>query len=80
MKTYNIDGVKQEWMRYSKESIDVEIVDDQLFATGSELACLRLFKAYYPNGEADFSYNLGKWYFTVYRNRKKFCINCINNE
>ena len=62
--------IKRDLEEVAKEPLDVEIISGCVYAFGSELACLRLFKAY--NGyernqrtEARYSDNRESWYFCL---------------
>jgi hypothetical protein len=64
----NINRAKTEFENHTKETLDVQSLGGALYAFGSELACLRLAKAYRHCGErADygFSQNLKTWYFRL---------------
>lgn len=54
-----------EWSRIAREPVDVVDVAGALYAFGSELATLRLFKVFHPVGRAGWSANRGSFYFTT---------------
>lgn len=61
-----IQRVKKTWEDIAKEPLEIqtgETVSDPIYAYGSELAVLRLFKAMHVNGKCGFSENLNSWYF-----------------
>ena len=63
-----IKRVTQEFEKYTKdEKITVENIGGAYYAFGSELATLRLLKAYRNTKTArqDWSENLGEWYFVL---------------
>lgn len=54
----------------SGESVTVEVMGDDLYIFGSELACLRLAYQYRQTPDlirAQYSENLRTWYFALYR-------------
>lgn len=59
---------KTEFEKHAKETLSVEQISGTLYAFGSELACLRLARAYQNCGDraaADYSENLETWYFRL---------------
>jgi hypothetical protein len=63
-----ITKAKREFEKHAKESLDVVSLGGALYAFGSELACLRLERAYRYCGDragADFSENRQTWYFRL---------------
>ena len=62
----NMHKAKQEFETHAKETLNVEYMGGALYAFGSELACLRLVRAYRHCGhraDCGFSENLKSWYF-----------------
>ena len=57
-----------QWQKAAKESITIEVMEDDIYAFGSELACLRL-EHHFKNGvcetEVAYSTNLQTWYFLL---------------
>lgn len=63
-----LDRVTRDWKQHAKDqTIEVERAGGAYIATGSELAMLRLLKAYRNTDKATqgFSANLGKHYFSL---------------
>lgn len=61
---------KREWSLVAGEKIELEYINETLYAFGSELATLRLFKAYQfgiANGtiRQGFSANMNTYYFCL---------------
>lgn len=54
-----------EFTKHAKENVTVEFVKGTFFVWGSELATLRLFKAYSKNGRQNYSVNMGQFYFSL---------------
>ena len=64
----NIDLAKIEFEKHSKEPIELKEFGGAIYAFGSELACLRLDKAYRNCGDradSGFSKNFKSWYFRL---------------
>ena len=62
----HLDKAKKEFEIYAKEDLELKMLGGALYAFGSELACLRLSKAYRHCGDradSGFSQNLKTWYF-----------------
>jgi hypothetical protein len=62
------DRVKKDWEKTAKEKLDIEEIKGTVYAYGSELATLRLFKSMYKAGDkvkADYSKNLKTFYFRL---------------
>ena len=57
-------AAEMEWSKVAKEVVIVKEVCGILYGFGSELACLRLYKAFQGKGHVAFSDNLCTWYFT----------------
>lgn len=59
----------QEWTRLAQEPVTVEIISGHMYAFGTELATLRLFKKFHKGEGVDcgYSVNLGTHYFSLPR-------------
>lgn len=65
-----LDRTKSFWEKIAKENLEVDQIKGTLYAYGSELATLRLFKYYNIvkrniKTNADYSSNLRKFYFRL---------------
>lgn len=60
----HIERTQAEWSNHAGEQITVELVGGTLYAFGSELAMLRLYRQFCGHGRVGFSANLETWYFT----------------
>ena len=62
--------VKKDWEVIAKETLDIKIIDDTIYAFCSEIASLRLLKAFRNTDKADcgFSVNTGNFYFRLETN------------
>lgn len=62
-----IERVRRDWLTIAGEQIEVTFISGTFFAYGSELAMLRLLKAYRQNKSAHQSYssNASKFYFSL---------------
>ena len=62
-----VERAQKEWTAIAGEEIEVEQVGGALYAFGSELATLRLLKAFRLNkyAGASWSQNLDKYYFSL---------------
>lgn len=58
---------KREFERHAKESLEVQELGSAIYAFGTELACLRLDRAYRGTEGTSFGYseNLGRWFFSL---------------
>ena len=52
-----------EWSGYAGESVTLEVRGDTIYAYGSELACLRLYKRFSGTGRVEESKNLKTWFY-----------------
>jgi hypothetical protein len=59
-----IARAQADWGRIAGEAVTVEHIGGALYAFGSEIATLRLFRQM-PNNRQGYSENLGKFYFSV---------------
>lgn len=59
-----LERAQNQWSFYAGEPIEVENIGGTIYAFGSELAVLRLYRRFQGKGEAKFSTNLKKWYFS----------------
>ncbi len=59
----------QEWTRLAQETVTVEVISGHMYAFGSELATLRLFKKFHKSEGVDcgYSVNLKTYYFSLPR-------------
>ena len=62
-----VSSLKSDLERIAKEEITIEVIDTTIFAYCSELASLRMLKAYRKADNADCGYseNLNTYYFTL---------------
>lgn len=58
-------AAKKEWTKIAGESLRIEVVSGTCYAFGSELACLRLYKAFKGNATVLYSQNLSEWFFRI---------------
>lgn len=58
-----IKRIKADYSAIAGEDVDIEVIGGTLYAFGSEIATLRLFRKM-PNKRQGFSVNLGKFYFS----------------
>jgi hypothetical protein len=75
VKTF-ISGLKNDYSKIAKEPVNVEIVNEVVYALGSEIATLRLYRAYDKNRTQGYSPNLKTFYFG--RELPEYMINIIN--
>jgi hypothetical protein len=64
----NLNRAKTEFEKHAKETLELKELGGALYAFGSELACLRLAKAYRFCGDlaaSGFSENMKSWYFRL---------------
>jgi hypothetical protein len=61
----NLEKVKRDWEKTTKEPIEVEYIKGAYLAYGSELAMLRLYKYYNGKQRMGWSPNLKTWYFEL---------------
>lgn len=59
--------VTPSWVAIADEGIRIEQAGTFLRAYGSELACLRLFKAHYltPSAKCEYSISMETWTFSI---------------
>jgi len=63
-----IERTITEWSNIAKETVEVEMVRETLYAYGSEIACLRLAYAFRDSRKdirCEYSLNLQTWYFSL---------------
>jgi hypothetical protein len=63
-----VKKAKREFEKHAKQTLDVQQIGGALYAFGSELACLRLERAYRYCGDrahADYSPARDTWYFSL---------------
>ena len=65
MNSAKTKRVTKDWSAIASEPVSVEIIKGKLFAFGSELACLRLFKAFMGKARCEYSKNLKTWVFNT---------------
>ena len=65
--TRQIESTKRDLERISKENVTIEVICDTIYAYCSELASLRLLKAYRKaeNADCGFSEDLNTFYFRI---------------
>lgn len=64
----NLARAKSEFEKHAREPLELKELGGAIYALGSELACLRLYKIYrYCGDRADtgFSLNMNTWYFRL---------------
>ena len=59
-----IARTQKEWLSIAKEPVQVEQISGALYAFGSELATLRLFRKH-PSMSQGYSANRGTFYFCI---------------
>lgn len=63
-----LQRIVSQWSKVTQESISIEVMEEDIYAFGSELACLRL-EHHFKNGvcetEVAYSTNLQTWYFLL---------------
>ena len=63
-----LQRVADQWKKVAGEVLSIEVMEEDIYAFGSELACLRL-EHHFKNGvcETDVAYstNLQTWYFLL---------------
>lgn len=65
-----IDYLSKEWSGIAKEKVAVQPLDDDIFAYGSEIACLRLaYNMRKRSVAAGYSTRSNSWYFVLYTNK-----------
>ena len=68
MKGEILQRITNQWSTVAGETITLEVMEEDIFAFGSELACLRLehhFKKGSCETDAAYSVNLKTWYFLL---------------
>lgn len=68
MKGDRLQRITDQWSKVAGETISIEVMEEDIYAFGSELACLRLehhFKQGECETDAAFSVNLKTWYFLL---------------
>lgn len=73
MQGDRLQRIINDWSKVAGETVTVEVMEEDMYAFGSELACLRL-EHYFKKGvcETDTAYsvNLKTWYFLL---KKVYC-------
>ena len=62
MTPTQIARTARDWSKIAGEPVRVEQIESGIYAFGSELATLRLFRAM-PSKRQGYSENMGEWYF-----------------
>lgn len=68
MQGDKLQRIINDWSKVAGETITVEVMEEDIYAFGSELACLRLehhFKKGVCETDAAYSVNLHTWYFLL---------------
>lgn len=67
MESTKIHRAAREWSEIAGEPVSVEEIKGTLYAYGSELACLRLYRKWTgaKNVTSGYSTNMKTWYFRV---------------
>lgn len=68
MQGYGLQRIVNDWSKVAGEAVSVEVMEEDIYAFGSELACLRLehhFKKGVCETDAAYSANLHTWYFLL---------------
>lgn len=63
-----LQRIADQWEKTAGESISIEVMEEDIYAFGSELACLRLehhFKKGICETDVAYSTNLQIWYFLL---------------
>lgn len=63
-----LQRIADQWEKTAGESISIEVMEEDIYAFGSELACLRLehhFKKGICETDVAYSTNLQTWYFLL---------------
>lgn len=63
-----LQRIADQWGKTAGESISIEVMEEDIYAFGSELACLRLehhFKKGICEMDVAYSTNLQTWYFLL---------------
>jgi hypothetical protein len=65
--TAQIERTTREWSQIASEPVRVEQIRGAMYAYGSELACLRLYRKFNgaPNVTSAYSANMQTWFFRV---------------
>ena len=62
---------KKEWSILAGESVEIRIYENDIYAFGSELACLKLYYKFrnceVDKIKVDFSKQLGSWFFSKFK-------------
>lgn len=63
-----LQRIADQWQKAAGETLSIEVMEEDIYAFGSELACLRL-EHHFKNGECEtdvaYSTNLQTWYFLL---------------
>lgn len=63
-----LQRIADQWEKTAGENISIEVMEEDIYAFGSELACLRLehcFKKGICETDVAYSTNLQTWYFLL---------------
>lgn len=63
-----LQRIADQWEKTAGESISIEVMEEDIYAFGSELSCLRLehhFKKGICETDVAYSTNLQTWYFLL---------------
>ena len=62
---------KKEWSILAGEIVEIKIYENDIYAFGSELACLKLYHKFrnceVDKIKVDFSKQLGSWFFSKFK-------------
>lgn len=68
MQGDRLQRIINDWSKVAGENVAVEVMEEDIYAFGSELACLRL-EHHFKRGECEtdtaYSVNLKTWYFLL---------------
>ena len=56
--------VQQEYSHIAGEQIEIEEIKGVIYAFGSEIAVLRLYRKFRGHGRSEYSTNMRRWFFT----------------
>lgn len=56
--------IEHEWGELAGgEGLKVDVIGNTIYAFGSEIACLRLYRKFYGTGRVCFSESYGSWFY-----------------
>lgn len=68
MQGDRLQPIINDWSKVAGETVEMEVMEEDIYVFGSELACLRL-KYHFKKGECEtdtaYSSNLKTWYFLL---------------